>query len=84
MSSGSAWFARLTLLICVAAVSTGLQRMIALMHHRESGTVIALFRMFMGLSVVWTVYSVMRVDLLEMLWVTQAHGGYRELKVRFG
>lgn len=54
-----------------------LQRFIAWVHAPEGATPLALFRMLVGFTVVVTVGSVMADGVLDLIWVDQAHGGYR-------
>jgi hypothetical protein len=46
----------------------------------ERGTSIALFRIAMGLCVVWTVGSVVASGVVDPLWLDRAHGGIRHLR----
>ena len=52
----------------------GLPHLQTWIQHRESGTVLALFRV-LGFCVLWTVFTVVRVDLVDVLWVHEEHGG---------
>lgn len=54
-------------------------RWVALLERREPGTSLALFRIAVGLCVIWSIGSVVRADLIDVIWVDRAYGGYRSL-----
>lgn len=45
----------------------------------EAGTSLALFRIALGLCVLWTLGSVVGSDTVDLLWVDSAHGGMKRL-----
>lgn len=49
------------------------------LEAREPGTTLALVRIAVAAIVLGTLLSVLRTDLLGVLWVDAAHGGYRRL-----
>jgi hypothetical protein len=52
---------------------------VALLDRREPGDAMALFRMAVGVVVVWVLLSMAAGGLGEILWVDRAFGGYRAL-----
>lgn len=52
---------------------------VALLDTREPGTALALFRILVGLAVLVTLGSVVRADLVDVIWVSHEYGGYRTL-----
>ncbi len=52
---------------------------VALLSRREVGTSLALFRVAVGLCVVLLLGSVVAADLVGVIWVDAADGGYRDL-----
>lgn len=53
---------------------------VELVGRREPGTSLALFRIMTGSALLYAVGSVVAADLVELLWVDEAYGGYRRLK----
>lgn len=53
---------------------------VALLGRREPGTALALFRIVTGVSLLYTLASVVAADLVGVLWVDAAHGGYRSIE----
>ena len=84
LTSGMAWLVRLT---CVAAgIVWAADGVVHLRHwfaHKEAGTALALVRIAIGFSVIWTVGGVIWADLVDVLWVTKNDGGYRHLTGSF-
>lgn len=52
---------------------------VALVGRREPGTSLALFRIVTGAGLLYSIGSVVAADLVELLWIDHAHGGYRRL-----
>ena len=84
VDGGVAWMMRLAgVTVGLLWAFGGLTHLRTWMRHRESGTVLALFRALLGLCVLWTVFTVVRVDLVDVLWVHEDYGGYRGLPESF-
>lgn len=49
--------------------------------HREPATALALFRIGVGLSVLYTVVPIRRSGVLPLVWMDRAYGGFRPLDV---
>ncbi len=56
---------------------------VRLLDTREPGTALALFRIVTGLSLTYALGSMLAADLVEVLWVDLAYGGYRSLEGRW-
>ena len=52
---------------------------VALLDRKEPGDALAVFRILVGLVVVWVLASLWTSGLLDILWVDKAFGGYRGL-----
>lgn len=52
-------------------------RWVALLERRETGEALALFRIAVGLTCLYTIGSVVAAGLVPVLWLDKAHGGYR-------
>ena len=52
---------------------------VALLSRQEDGVVLALFRIATALVVLYSLWSIAAADLVGMLWIDDAHGGYRNL-----
>ena len=61
-------------------IGSGWSRWVARIDRREPGTALALFRIFTGISLLLAVGSIYAADLVTLLWVDAAHGGYRSLE----
>ncbi len=55
-------------------------RIVELVELREPATVLALFRICLGLMVLYTVGSVVWHDIVPLVWLDEAYGGYRKLE----
>ncbi|MEM6995766.1 MAG: HTTM domain-containing protein [Myxococcota bacterium] len=55
------------------------QAWVDLMSQQERGTVLALFRIGVGLVVMYSLLSIASADLVDVLWVDEAYGGMRSL-----
>lgn len=53
--------------------------LVRLTSHQETGLCVGLFRILVALVLVQSVVAVMRADVVDMLWVDVAHGGFRTL-----
>lgn len=51
----------------------------ALLAERESGTAVALFRISIGICVVWMFGSVAAHGLVPVVWLNPADGGWRHV-----
>lgn len=58
---------------------SGWERVVAWVNRKEPATALAWVRIFIGVTVVWTLYTVWAGDLVEWLWMNPQDGGYREL-----
>lgn len=82
--TGLAWMIRAAALTTVLLWALGgMQHLRTWGTTREHATTLALFRVLMGTCLVWTVFTVVRADLVGVIWVTEADGGYRELNTSF-
>ena len=52
---------------------------VSLLDRREPGDGMALFRIVVGVVVVWVLASMWLSGLADIVWVDRAHGGYRAL-----
>lgn len=52
---------------------------VTLFDRREPGDAMALFRITVGVIVVWVLLSMLLTGLSDIVWVDKAHGGYRGL-----
>lgn len=52
---------------------------VALWNRREPGDAMALFRIAVGVIVIWVLVSTVAYGLVDIIWVDRAHGGYRAL-----
>ncbi|MBK8258438.1 MAG: HTTM domain-containing protein [Polyangiaceae bacterium] len=50
-----------------------------LVSTQETGEVMALFRIFTGVIVVWVLASMFTTGIIDIVWVDRIHGGYRAL-----
>jgi hypothetical protein len=57
-------------------------RLVERLDHREPATALALFRIGMGLSILYTLIPMMTDEGLTLLWVDAAEGGFRPLSAR--
>lgn len=55
------------------------RRFVAMLSQQEGGASLALFRICIGLCVLYTFGLVLALDLPTLLWVDKAMGGYRSL-----
>lgn len=53
------------------------RRWVGLVQRREGGESLALFRIAVGACVLLTVASLVKDDLISVVWLDAAHGGYR-------
>lgn len=54
-------------------------RWVDLTRRKETGTAVAVFRIAMGFSILWTLGSVVWTGSVQPLWFDQAYGGVRRL-----
>ncbi|MCB9779557.1 MAG: HTTM domain-containing protein [Alphaproteobacteria bacterium] len=54
-------------------------RIVARIAHKEPATPLALFRIAMGLSVLYTLLPMLRDDVVRLVWMDRAYGGFRTL-----
>ncbi len=57
-------------------------RLVERLDHREPATALALFRIALGLSILYTLIPMMTDEVLTLLWVDIADGGFRPLSAR--
>lgn len=50
--------------------------------HREPATPLALFRIAMGLVLLYTIVPMMRDEVVTMLWVDRPYGGFRPIEAK--
>ena len=48
--------------------------------HREPATPLALFRIALGLSILYTLLPMIAADVVAMVWMDRPYGGYRDLE----
>ncbi len=53
-------------------------RWLGLLDQREAGTSLALFRILVGVAVLWLLLLMLPYERLELIWLPRADGGYRE------
>ena len=56
---------------------------VRLLDRREPGTALALFRIVTGLSLLYALGTVVVADVVDLVWVDLAYGGYRPLQGRW-
>lgn len=54
-------------------------RWVELLDRRETGEILAIFRILTGLSLVATVSNVVLAGAVDVIWIDAAYGGYRHL-----
>ena len=48
--------------------------------HKEPATPLALFRIAIGLTVLYTLIPMIRADVVRMIWMDRPYGGFRDLE----
>ena len=51
--------------------------LVALLDRREPALALAVYRILMGLNLLWAIVSVWGAGLVEVLWLEPDHGGIR-------